>query len=1122
VRYFVEGSVRRLGDNVRITVQLDDTASGNQVWGKRYDSPLDELFALEEELVQTIAGTVSGRIEHDAKLSSMQKPANDMRAYDYLMRGKHLLEKFNAVDIRKAREQFVKCLEIDANNAEAHTQFAVTHAVELFENWSADRQASINEAQHHLQQALRLEPENASTHAYYAEHQLFTRDFELGLFHADRAVELNPTLPDTYSTRSYLRAITGKLDAALKDAELSLQIDPYHTYMGWNAGEVYRMAGQYQRAIDAFRSVPHMPPSVQAETAACLAGLGLIDEARGEMRKFHHRAREQMAVYPKTETDWRHYWYQITPYEKDEDFEIFYDQLLQAGLCDQINQATEDIPSIAVLPFENMSGDPEQKYFSDGFTESIILNLGSFNEFRVKSKYASFSYTDSSKTFDEITRELDVQYIVEGSIRKFGDKVRITVQLEETDGGNQLWGKRFESELENLFSIEEELVQTIAGTISGRIGKELKSASLHKPAKDLKSYDYLLRGIYHLEKYNHKDNLIAQQQFQKCLEHDPDNAEAHAYLGAFYVIDIYENWSTDREESKHLMLIHAEKALELEPDNARAHAYIAETLMMHHEFDRAEVHADRAIELNPTLPDGYAIKGFVMGSTRRYAEAIENAEISLKIDPHHPYMAWSAGEVFRGCGQYERAVKTFRSMPHRSPSVYAQTAAALAGLGKIDEARSEMNRYLESARSHMPSLPTNEREWRSVWYDTMPYQYDEDADTLFELLLKAGLCDDLPEPTDDIPSIAVLPFENMSGDPEQEHFADGITTDIIATLSKFKNMRTVARYSILQYRDQKTSIADIAAQQKVRYILEGSVRKSGERIRVSAELIDSQNDQACWSERYDRDLDDLFAVQDEITRSIALAMKVQFDDGEMALHRSKGATSIRAWELTLTAVDLADTYIRQNVLDAREMVNQAIRLDPEYAYAWITLGWTYWQEAYAGWSDSIEELIGEAEKANQHAMSLDPNYGEAWILAGMNHQMKHESEAAIAACLKAVELEPGSSDVHALTAWAYLASNRPNWYYGVSGGIEKKCGNLDLAIELFQQGLEVEPEAALCRFLLIDALMEKGETARARRLAEEIRALDKSMSGKGMVQSNSYDAGERQRFHDNLAKFDLV
>ena len=258
------------------------------------------------------------------------------------------------------------------------------------------------------------------------------------------------------------------------------------------------------------------------------------------------------------------------------------------------------------------------------------------------------------------------------------------------------------------------------------------------------------------------------------------------------------------------------------------------------------------------------------------------------------------------------------------------------------------------------------------------------------------------------------------------------------------------------------------------------------------------------------------------------------------MHRSKGATSIKAWELTLAAVDLAETYIRQNIIDARALTREAIQIDPDYAYAWINLGWTYWQEAYCGWSDSIEELIEEAVKANQHAMNLDPDYGEAWTQAGLNHQMKHEPEKAIAACLRAVELEAGSAEVHALTAYAYLANDdieearkheqnmrnlcpiRPNWYYLVSGGIEKKCGHLDLAIELFQQGLDVEPDSPLCRFYLIDALMEKGDEARAQRLAEEIRALDKSMTGKGMVHANSYDAQERQRFHDNLAKFNLV
>jgi TolB-like protein/Tfp pilus assembly protein PilF len=490
-------------------------------------------------------------------------------------------------------------------------------------------------------------------------------------------------------------------------------------------------------------------------------------------------------------------------------------------------------------------------------------------------------------------------------------------------------------------------------------------------------------------------------------------------------------------------------------------------------------------------------------------------------------MAWSAGEVFRGCGQYERAVKTFRSMPHRSPSVFAQTAAALAGLGKIDEARSEMNRYLESARSHMPSLPTSEREWRSVWYDTMPYQYDEDADTLFELLLKAGLCDDLPEPTDDMPSIAVLPFENMSGDPEQEHFADGITADIIATLSKFPHLRTISRYSTLQYKTEKPAIARIAQEQNSRYLLEGN-------------LIDSRDESICWSERYDRDLDDLFAVQDDLTRQIALAMKTQLDDGEMALHRSRGATSIRAWELTLAAVDLQDSYIRRNILEAREMARQAIELDPGYAYAWITYGWTFWQEAYSGWSDSIDDLIDEAVKANRHAMSLEPNYGEVWTQAGTNLQMKHEFDEAIAACLKGVELEPGSAEAHALTAYAYLSIGDceearkyeqnmrklcpilPNWYYLVSGGIEKKSGNLERAIVCFQRGLEVEPESPLCRFYLIDALMEQGDETRAQQLANEIRALDSSVTGRGLVHANSSDPGERRRFHDNLAKFGLV
>jgi|GEM_PF-429804 len=1140
VQYIVEGSIRKFGDKVRITVQVDETASGNQLWGKRFDASLEDLFTVEEEMVKNIAGTISGRIGKELKNASLKKPKKDLKSFDYLMRGFHHLEKFNARDNLIAREQFQLSIECDSGNGEAHAMLGETYVMELLENWTADRDEARRMMRLYAEKAIELEPDNALTHAFISEQLVFARDFGRAEIHADRAIELNPTQPDGYTMKCGALNAMRRYEEAIKNADISMQIDPYHPYVGWTEGEVYLSTAQYERAVKAFRSIPHMSPSLHAQTAAALAGMNQTDKARAEMQHYLELARAQMATLPGNEKEWREYWYEAMPFQYAEDSNTLFDLLKQAGLCDQFEITADSMPSIAVLPFENMSGDPEQEYFSDGITSSIILSLGLFDGLAVKSQNSSFAFKNSGKSSEEIADELNATYLVEGSIRKSAHKVRISVQLIEAATGNQVWGKQYDAELEDILELEQELSQTIAGTISGRIGHTLQQSAARKAAKNLQSYDYLLRGLYYFGKFTASDFVKARQEIEKCLEIDPENSTAHTNLGMINWVDILEGWTDDQANSESLTRYHLETAIEIEPDNALAHSYFGEYLFFKRDYEQSEFHVDKAIELNPTASEGYVVKADLLGFTRRIDEAIPHADRALQLDPHSVGAGWSAGGVYQGAGQFEKAIKTYRSIPHPPDSIHASIAACFNGLGLAEEARKEMKRYQKLAKREMPNYPTDEKAWRRLWRISLAYRYDEDFEAAFDQLIQAGLCEDLTGPFDEIPSIAVLPFENMSGDPEQEHFADGITTDIIATLSKFKRMRTVARYSILQYKDQKTSIADIAEQQRVRYILEGSVRKSGERIRVSAELIDSDTGQLCWSERFDRDLDDLFAVQDEITKSIALAMKVQMDDGEMALHRSKGATSIKAWELTLAAVDLADTYIRQNILDARAMVNEAIQLDPDYAFAWITLGWTYWQEAYSGWSDSIEALIEESEKANRQAMSIDPDYGETWILAGMNHQMRHDPEAAIAACLKAVELEPGSADVHALTAWAYLANDnceaarkheqrilnlcpiRPNWYYGMSGGIEKKCGSLDLAIENFQQGIEVEPDAPLCRFLMIDALMEKGGESRAQQLADEIRTLDKSMTGKGIVHCNSFDAGERQRFHDNLAKFSLV
>ncbi|MBT8437837.1 MAG: tetratricopeptide repeat protein, partial [Gammaproteobacteria bacterium] len=801
--------------------------------------------------------------------------------------------------------------------------------------------------------------------------------------------------------------------------------------------------------------------------------------------------------------------------------------------------------SIAVLPFDNLSGDPEQEYFSDGITDSIILNLSLFPGLNVKSRNSSFAFKQQIKSIGEISNELGVDYVVEGSIRRSSDRIRITVQLIEAASGNQVWGKRYDAEIEDLFHLEEELSRTIATTITGQIESDLQRIAIAKSAAHQQSYDLLLQGIYHCKKSTAADMTVAIEKLNQCLELDSSNALAHATLYACHEMNWIDRWVTDFEASHKLCKVHASKALALNPDLGPVQVAFAEYLIFNRDNDEADTHLHRALEINPNDSDAIAALALNLSAQGKFEAALKQARLALQLDPYHIWARWVLADSQFFCGLYEEVLGTIADTGNAPGFIQLYKTAANVRLGRMDEANNTLKRFLQHCSETMSSMPRTIDEWLAYSRDNAPFADPALNQEIIDDLLQAGLEEEMAaaqesaEP-ESLPSIAVLPFENMSGDPEQEHFADGITTDIIATLSKFRHMRVVARYSVLQYKDQKTSIADISEQQKVRYILEGSVRKSGGHIRVSAELIDSKTDQVCWSERFDRDLHDLFAVQDEITQSIALAMKVQMDDGEMALYRSKGATSIKAWELVMTAADLQDTHIRQHILDGRAMAEQAIELDPNYAYAWVTLGWSYWQEAYNGWSDQIDQPIEQADKANLQAMSLDPDYGEVWSLAGMIHQMKHEAAESIDACRKAVELEPGSAEVHALTAWAYIVNGeyeqarqydhnirilcpiRPAWYYLVSGGIEQRSGNLEKAIEIYQQSLEVEPDSPLGRFYLIDAMMEIGDEAGARKLANEIRALDNSVNGRGLVHTFSYDASQRQRFHDNLAKFNLV
>jgi len=215
-------------------------------------------------------------------------------------------------------------------------------------------------------------------------------------------------------------------------------------------------------------------------------------------------------------------------------------------------------------------------------------------------------------------------------------------------------------------------------------------------------------------------------------------------------------------------------------------------------------------------------------------------------------------------------------------------------------------------------------------------------------------------PLPEKPSIAVLAFSNMSADPEQEFFADGIAEEIITALSKISSVRVIARHSTFAYRGQSLDLRKVAKELGVRYVLEGSIRRRAERIRVAAQLIDAIDGSHVWADRYDRVLGDLFDIQDQITKEIVTALRVQLTDGEEALIWGRGTDNVEAWQYCLRATDIWLRFSTSDYLEARFLDEKAISLDPEYAHAHAVLGFTYWWEGRLGYIGNSEEKFKRA------------------------------------------------------------------------------------------------------------------------------------------------------------------
>jgi adenylate cyclase len=384
-------------------------------------------------------------------------------------------------------------------------------------------------------------------------------------------------------------------------------------------------------------------------------------------------------------------------------------------------------PSIAILPFNNMSGDPSQSYFSDGITEDIITELSRFRSLLVIARNSSFQYRDKAVDIRRAARELGAQYVVEGSVRAHDSRVRITAQLIDANSGNHIWSERYDRHMQDLFAVQDEVARKIVATVTGRVENVEIEGAVHRRTENLTAYDLLLRGIELVRGNSSAENKSARELFERAVELDPRFALAHAYLAMSLLVE--HRYDSAPIEIIERAIGEALTAVKLDSSESRCHQFLAQAYRFHGDYDLSVNHFERARSLNPNDANGLALMGSTLAVAGRPDEAADLIRQAMTLNPFHPPWYWNQLAIaLYAARRYEEAIDADRQASGQTQFWYlARIAACLAQLERMDESRG----YVAEVLRRKPDFRLSGIRLR--------YRDPADAEHVLEGMRKAGL-----------------------------------------------------------------------------------------------------------------------------------------------------------------------------------------------------------------------------------------------------------------------------------------------------------------------------------------------------------------------------------------------
>ncbi|HKP27480.1 MAG TPA: winged helix-turn-helix domain-containing protein, partial [Dongiaceae bacterium] len=641
-------------------------------------------------------------------------------------------------------------------------------------------------------------------------------------------------------------------------------------------------------------------------------------------------------------------------------------------------------PAIAVLPFETL-GEADGSFLADGVAEEITAALSRIRSLIVIARSSTQRYRGQPIDLALVARELGVRYVVLGSVRRADSTVRINARLVEAATGAQIWASHYDGKLEDVFALEDRITGEVIAAIAPTIRSvEIERARRKRPGS-MEAYDYIMGALPQVWALTREGGIEALALTQRAIALEPNYALAHA-LGAWCHFWQYVNgWPADLDATRAEGLRLARAALRLDNEDPDVLAMVgAAEATLGRNLDYAAALIDKALTLDPNAAWAWIRGGYCHVYRGHDALAMQYFERAEKLSPFDPlnfnrHVGVALAHFI--AGRYELAVeaaaKALLERPHLTWG-HRVIAAAYGQLGW----RAEAAAAVEKVRHYSPGATV-----ASVM-QVMALEPEALRSRFAEGLRRAGLPDG--EATADArPTIAVLPLLAVGPEGEEGNLADGLTEDIITDLSRVSGLFVVARHAVAVYRGKPVRLQQAAKELGVRYLLEGSVRAAGGGVRITVQLIDGKTEGQVWAERYDRALTDILALQDEIARNVAAALKVRLLPEELAAIARRPTANAEAYQYYLLGRSffLRSGWGQRAMKVARQMFEKAVAIDRRYA------------RAYAAIANCDSYLLCMGDPATSF-------------------------ETILAQCALALELEPDLADAHAAKGLALFTAGR--------------------------------------------------------------------------------------------------